>query len=149
MNYLVASLIGLASGVASGLFGVGGGIVMVPAMVFLLSPPVRDIKQAIGTSLVVIIPTALTGAWKHASQGQVEWRTALALLPLAIAGGYLGAWLTTRVSAAALKQAFGIFLVLVGLRLVLFKEPAGPTPGSPPPTAPAELPARTATPSPA
>ena len=65
MNYYIAAIIGLVSGVTSGLFGVGGGIIMVPAMVYFLSPPVRDIKQAIGTSLVIIIPTAIMGSYKH------------------------------------------------------------------------------------
>ena len=119
MNFLVAALVGLASGVTSGLFGVGGGIIMVPAMVLLLSPPVRDIKQAIGTSLVVIIPTALMGSWKHLGQGNVEWRIAAAMIPLAVAGGYLGAWLTTRIHADHLRQAFGAFIILVGARLLL------------------------------
>jgi uncharacterized membrane protein YfcA len=90
MNFVIAGIIGLFSGVASGLFGVGGGIVMVPAMVYFLSPPIKDIKQAIGTSLVVIIPTALMGSYKHFQQGNVEWRTVAALVPLAIAGSYLG-----------------------------------------------------------
>lgn len=121
MQYLIAGLIGLVSGITSGLFGVGGGIVMVPAMMYLLSPPIRDIKQAIGTSLVVIIPTALMGSMKHFQQGNVAWRTALALAPLAIAGSYFGAWLTTQIAAANLKRAFGGFLILVGLRLLLFK----------------------------
>jgi uncharacterized membrane protein YfcA len=121
MHYLLAALIGLVSGVTSGLFGVGGGIVMVPAMLLLLSPPIRDIKQAIGTSLVVIIPTALMGSYKHFAQGNVEWRTAVALAPLAIAGSYLGAWLTTQIHADNLKRAFGGFLILVGLRLLCFK----------------------------
>lgn len=121
MNYWVAGAIGLVSGLASGLFGVGGGIVMVPAMVYLLSPPVRDIKQAVGTSLVVIIPTALVGSWKHLTQGNVEWRVALALAPLALVGGYAGAWLTTQLSSAQLKRAFGGLLILAGLRLLLLK----------------------------
>jgi uncharacterized membrane protein YfcA len=98
MHYLIAGIIGLVSGVTSGLFGVGGGIVMVPAMIFLLSPPIRDIKQAVGTSLLVIIPTALMGSYKHFTQGNIEWRTALSLAPLAIAGSYFGAWLTTHIS---------------------------------------------------
>lgn len=121
MQLLLASIIGLASGVASGLFGVGGGIVMVPAMVLLLSPPIRDVKQAIGTSLVVIIPTALMGSYKHFTQGNIEWRTALALAPLAIAGSYLGAWLTQHIPADNLKRAFGGFIVLVGAKLLLGK----------------------------
>src|SRR5512145_310235 len=121
MNYLLAGVIGLVSGVASGLFGVGGGVVMVPAMVLLLSPPIRDVKQAIGTSLAVIIPTALIGSYKHFTQGNVDWRTALALAPTAVLGGYAGAWLTTQVPAGNLKRAFGGLLVLVGLRLLLFR----------------------------
>jgi uncharacterized protein len=121
MNYLLASFIGLISGIASGLFGVGGGIIMVPAMVLLLSPPIRDIKQAVGTSLVVIIPTALMGSYKHFTQGNVDWRMALALAPLAIVGGYLGAWLTTEIAADNLKRAFGAFMIVIGLRLLIFK----------------------------
>ena len=121
MYYLLASVIGLVSGITSGLFGVGGGIVMVPAMVLLLSPPIRDIKQAIGTSLAVIIPTALMGSYKHLTQGNVDWRTVLALAPTAVLGGYLGAWLTTLLPAENLKRAFGGFMIIVGLRLLLFK----------------------------
>lgn len=118
MNYLIAALIGLVSGVTSGLFGVGGGIVMVPAMMFFLGIP---IKTAVGTSLAVIIPTALMGVWKHHHQGNVSWTAGVQLVPMAILGGYLGAWLTTMISSASLKRAFGGFLVLVGLRLLLFK----------------------------
>jgi len=121
MHYFIAGFIGLVSGVVSGLFGVGGGLIMVPAMVLLLSPPIRDIKQAVGTSLLVIVPTALMGAGKHFTQGNVEWRTALALAPLAIAGGYVGAWLTTHISADNLKRAFGCFIILVGASLLFFK----------------------------
>lgn len=121
MHYFVAAVIGLVSGLTSGLFGVGGGIVMVPAMVFLLSPPIRDIKQAVGTSLAVIIPTALMGSWKHGTQGNVHWPTVLALAPTAILGGYVGAWLTTQIAVENLKRAFGGFVILAGLRLLLFK----------------------------
>ena len=121
MQFLIASIIGLVSGIASGLFGVGGGIVMVPAMVLLLSPPIRDVKQAIGTSLLVIIPTALMGSYKHFTQGNIDWRTAAALAPLAIAGSYLGAWLTTLIHADNLKRAFGAFIILVGVRLLFGK----------------------------
>lgn len=121
MNVLIAALIGLVSGVTSGLFGVGGGIVMVPAMMYFLSPPIRDIKQAIGTSLIVIIPTALMGSIKHYQQNNIEWRTVVSLVPLAIAGSYLGAWLTTQISADNLKRSFGGFLIVVGARLLFFK----------------------------
>jgi uncharacterized protein len=113
-----AGLIGIISGIASGLFGVGGGIVMVPAMVFFLK---LDIKVAVGTSLAVIIPTALMGTYKHLSLGNVDWKIALSLAPTAVLGGYVGAWLTTHISSGNLKRAFGGFLILVGCRLLLGK----------------------------
>lgn len=127
MNYVIAGLIGLISGITSGLFGVGGGVVMVPAMLFFLSPPIRDIKQAVGTSLVVIIPTALTGAFKHYAKDpaltNVNWNVALWLAPTAIIGGYLGAWLAKSVvDAPTLKRLFGGFLMLVGIYLLLGKD---------------------------
>lgn len=116
MQYLVAGLIGLLSGVTSGLFGVGGGIVMVPAMVFFLQLPIHT---AVGTSLAVIIPTALVGSYKHYHQGNMNWGTAMSLAPTAIIGGLVGAWLTKYISPQHLKQGFGGFLVLVGFRLLL------------------------------
>jgi uncharacterized membrane protein YfcA len=113
-----AGIIGIVSGIASGLFGVGGGIVMVPAMVFFLK---MDIKVAVGTSLAVIIPTAIIGTFKHWSLGNMDWRVALSLAPTAVLGGYVGAWLTTHISSGNLKRAFGGFIVLVGLRLLFGK----------------------------
>ena len=118
MQYLLSALIGLAGGVASGLFGVGGGIVMVPAMVYLMK---LDIKLAIGTSLVVIIPTAFSGVAQHQRLGHIDWRIAATLVPLAVVGGWLGARLTEPLHAETLRKFFGGFMVLAGLRLLLFK----------------------------
>jgi uncharacterized membrane protein YfcA len=118
MQYLIATLIGLVSGMTSGLFGVGGGIVMVPAMMILMN---LDIKLAIGTSLVVIIPTALSGVVQHQRLGHIDWRSAAAIIPLAIVGGYLGARLTGPLHAETLKKFFGAFMIVAGLRLLLFK----------------------------
>jgi len=118
MLYVFAALIGLVSGMASGLFGVGGGIVIVPAMVMLLKV---DIKTAIGTSLAVIIPTALAGTFKHHDLGHVNWWFAMALIPTAVIGAVVGSYLTQVVHGAELKRAFGAFVILVGLRLLLFR----------------------------
>ncbi len=118
MNYLFAALIGLMGGVASGLFGVGGGIVMVPAILFFLK---MDIKVAVGTSLAVIVPTAIIGVIKHSQLGNVDWRLALMLAPTAILGGFIGSSLTKIISSANLKSGFGAFLILVGCRLLFFK----------------------------
>ena len=118
MHYLIAGLIGLVGGVTSGLFGVGGGVVMVPAMMLLLH---MGIKQSIGTSLAVIVPTAIVGAFQHSRFDQVDWRVALALAPTAMLGGALGARLTTVIQADNLKRAFGGFLILVGLKLLFWR----------------------------
>lgn len=91
---------------------------MVPAMMFFMKLP---IKEAIGTSLLVIIPTAMIGTYKHHVQGHVNWAIALSLVPTAIIGGFVGAWITTQLSAEHLKRLFGAFLMIVGLRLLLFR----------------------------
>lgn len=115
---MIAGLIGLCSGITSGLWGVGGGVVMVPAMVYLLG---MDIKLAVGTSLAVIIPTAFSGTFKHYQLGNVDWKVALSIVPMAMVGSYLGAWITSEIASATLKRVFGGFLLFVGFRLLLAK----------------------------
>ncbi|MCP5524297.1 MAG: sulfite exporter TauE/SafE family protein [Verrucomicrobiales bacterium] len=116
MLYLYAALIGLLSGLTSGLFGVGGGIVMVPAMAFLLK---LDFKVAVGTSLAVMVPSALMGAIKHYDLGHVNFKVALAIIPVALLCSFGGAWLTENLSSAVLKRGFGGLLLLVGIRMLL------------------------------
>lgn len=136
MKYLVSILVGVTSGITSGLFGVGGGVVMVPAMVLLLAV---DMKKAVGTSLAVIIPTALITTAKHFKQGNVDWGLAAALAPGAVAGGYLGAHLTQYLKSADLKRAFGLFIAAVGI-YIYFSDKVLPKKAptqEPMPTAPA------------
>lgn len=121
MNYLIAGLIGLFGGISSGLFGVGGGVVMVPAMLFFTTLALRDTQQAVGTSLIVIIPTAIIGALKHKTLGNINWPVALLLVPGAIIGGWIGASLTQGISSDNLKRVFGGFIILVGCRLLFWK----------------------------
>jgi len=118
MQYLYAALIGLTGGVASGLFGVGGGIVMVPAMIFFLQ---LDVRAAIGTSLAVIIPTALVGTFQHHQLANVQWRLVLLLAPGAMLGGFCGAWLTKHVPVLGLKRAFGCLLLVAAVKLLIGK----------------------------
>jgi hypothetical protein len=92
---------------------------MVPAMMFLLQ---RDIKVSIGTSLAVIVPSALVGIFQHHRFGHVDWRLALAIVPLALAGSYLGAWLAKALPAATLSRLFGGFIIVVGVYLLLRKQ---------------------------
>ena len=116
MQYLMAALIGLGSGVTSGLFGVGGGIIMVPAMVLLLK---LDMKVAVATP-GGHHPTSCAGSLLNHAFGRIDWGPALALAPLAIGGGFLGTWLKEQ-SSGALRRVFGGFIVVIGLRLLFFK----------------------------
>lgn len=107
--------IGLAAGTISGLFGVGGGILMVPAAVMLLK---ADIHTAVGTSLAVIVPTALVGTIRHHQFGHVDFSMAIGLAVGALVGAYLiGAPLAKATEPDKLKLMFGILMIIVGLRM--------------------------------
>jgi uncharacterized protein len=118
MQFLYAALIGLAGGVAGGMFGVGGGIVMVPAMIFLLK---MEPKIAVGTSLVVIVAIALTGSLRHHWFGNIDWRIAGLLVPTALIGGWLGPQIADGISGLALKRAFACLLLLAAGKLLIGK----------------------------
>lgn len=114
MRWIGIGIIGLLGGFASGLFGVGGGVLFVPLLVIFLNV---NLHLAIGTSLVAIVPTALAGACRHFSAGSVEWRTALCLAAFAIVGAWLGAGVSLRMDVSILRKIFALFLVILAFRL--------------------------------
>lgn len=135
MNYLILVVVGLFSGITSGLFGVGGGVIMVPCMVLLLG---TDMKRAVGTSLAVIIPTAIVTTIKHYKNGNVDWAMSAALAPSAVIGGFAGVWMTTFIKSADLKRAFGLFIAAVGVYIFFsdrLPSRGRPVVGAPVPTA--------------
>jgi uncharacterized membrane protein YfcA len=118
MNYLFGAIIGLLGGITSGLFGVGGGIVMVPALVLLMH---TDMKSAVATSLAVIVPSTVASSALNHSYGRIDWRLVAALALPAIVGGLASTWFKEQIPAETLKRVFGGFLLAVGARLLLFK----------------------------
>ncbi|MDT0158411.1 sulfite exporter TauE/SafE family protein [Microbacterium sp. ARD32] len=108
--YVGFVLIGLAAGLLSGLFGVGGGTVIVPLLVLLLR---FDQRRAAGTSLAAIVPTAAVGVISYALSGSVAWVAALILAAGAVAGAQIGSRLMPRVSQRALRWGFVVFLLIV------------------------------------
>lgn len=102
--------VGLAAGLLSGLFGVGGGTVIVPMLVLLLA---FDQRLSAGTSLAAIIPTASVGVISYAASGSVAWIPALILAVGAVGGAQIGTWLLARVPQNALRWGFVGFLVVV------------------------------------
>jgi len=107
--------IGVATGLAGGLLGVGGGFVMVPAMVTLLKTPQRE---ANGTSLAVIVPVAIVGATVLGRGHQVDLEVGIALAIGAVAGALVGAGLTRRLSDTGLRRAFGIIALTVAVVMI-------------------------------
>lgn len=106
--------IGLLSGLLSGLFGVGGGTVIVPMLVLTLR---FDQRLASGTSLAAIVPTAAVGVVSYALHGSVAWLAAVLLAAGSVAGAQIGTWLLPRMSQTALRWAFVSFLLAVTVSL--------------------------------
>lgn len=107
---------GFVAGILSGLLGVGGGIILVPLMVTYLGSTQH---MAHGTSLAVIVPTALAGSFVYGFNGNINFTPALNLAIGSIIGASLGARWMKNIPARRLKQLFGVFLLIIGLRMVL------------------------------
>lgn len=113
---LTCIAIGLAAGLLSGLFGVGGGTVIVPMLVLMAG---FDQRLAAGTSLAAIVPTATVGVISYAVHGSVAWIPALLLAAGAVVGAQVGTWLLPRVSRTALRWGFIGFLAVVIVNLFI------------------------------
>mgnify|MGYP003365412543 CR=1 FL=1 len=111
---LILCCLGLLTGVLSGTFGVGGGIILVPALVALLH---FDRRRAAGTSVAAILPTAVVGSVSYAAQGQLDVGMALCLAVGAAVGAQLGSYLLSRLPTRALTWSFIIFLAVVAVSL--------------------------------
>jgi uncharacterized membrane protein YfcA len=107
---------GLLAGLLSGLFGVGGGTVIVPLLVMFLK---FDQRLAAGTSLAAIVPTATVGVISYAVHGSVAWVPAILLAVGAVIGAQIGAWLLPRISQTALRWGFVAFIVVVIVSLFI------------------------------
>jgi uncharacterized membrane protein YfcA len=107
--------IGLAAGVLAGLFGIGGGIVIGPALILLakFSP-----QTAAGTSLgAILLPVGALGAWEYYRRGNLDIAAALWIALGLLFGAWVGAKLAQTLSGPQLQKAFAIFLVLIAIRV--------------------------------
>ena len=108
--YITFIFIGLMAGLLSGLFGVGGGTVIVPLLVLMLQ---FDQRRGAGTSLAAIVPTASVGVISYAMADAVAWIPALILAGGAVIGAQIGTRLLPRISQSALRWGFVVFLIVV------------------------------------
>jgi uncharacterized membrane protein YfcA len=108
-------LIGAAAGVLSGLFGIGGGVVIVPALLYAAR---MSQLTATGTSLgALLLPVGALGAWEYYRTGNLDVRAALMIAIGLFFGAFFGAKLAHVLTAIQLKRAFAVFLVLVAVRV--------------------------------
>lgn len=109
-------LIGLVSGVAAGIFGIGGGVLVVPGLIYLLG---FSQHRATGTSLAVLLPpVGLAAMLEYYRHGDVDLRAAFIVAALMFVGSWGGAIFAERLSGPYLRLTFGLFIVVLGISLV-------------------------------
>jgi len=119
MTIILYALIGLVGGLFSGAFGIGGGTIMVPALVYFFA---LTQHQAQGTILAVLmVPVSLLAVLRYYQSGNVKIDVAIWIALGFVFGALLGANFIHGLPEATLKRAFGIFLVLIGMRMALLK----------------------------
>jgi uncharacterized membrane protein YfcA len=110
-TFILLMLLGAVVGILSGIFGVGGGSMIVPALVLMgLSQ-----RAAAATSLAAIIPTSISGVISYAVDGDVDWIAAALLIVGVVAGSQLGSWLLGKLSEVFLRWFFVVFMIFVAV----------------------------------
>lgn len=108
--------IGLVAGVLSGVFGIGGGVVIVPALIYLAG---FSQHRATGTSLAVLLPPiGFAAMWEYYRHDNVNVHAAMIIAAAVFVGGWFGAVVANRASGPYLRLAFGVFVVVLGLYLM-------------------------------
>ena len=108
--------LGLIAGIVGGLFGIGGGVIVVPGLVLWLG---FDQYRAAGTSLATIVAAAGAALITFAGDGSVDWGAAAIITVGAVGGAAIGARILHRIPAAMLRRAFAVVLVVAALRMAL------------------------------
>lgn len=115
-NYALTIIQGMGTGVITGLVGAGGGFMIIPALVFVLKLPM---KEAIGTSLLIIAVNSLLGFAGSAAHINIDWVFLLTIAAFAVAGIFIGDMLSKKIDGARLKPAFGWFVLTMGIYIIL------------------------------
>ena len=116
---------GAVVGFASGLLGSGGGFIMTPVQYMIFTNMGMSTKVAMmlafGTSLLVILPTVISGAWRHHKKGAVRWKAAIIMGICGFMSSFGGAAIAANLSGTTLKMAFGVVVLASGVRMLISK----------------------------
>lgn len=116
---IILLLVGLLAGLLAGGLGIGGGIVIVPALVLLFG---FTQHQAQGTSLAVLLfPVVSLGVWNYFKAGYVNFKFVFIIIIAFVIGSFLGSYISVHLDAKILRRVFGVFLLLVSIKMILNK----------------------------
>jgi uncharacterized protein len=115
-NYPMILIEGTVVGIITGLVGAGGGFLIIPALVLLSRLPM---KEAVGTSLVIIAAKSLIGFLGEKPESAIEWNLILGVSAFALIGIFIGTYLSKKIDGAKLKPAFGWFVLLMGIYIII------------------------------
>ena len=116
---IILLCIGLMAGILSGMIGIGGGVVIVPALVYFMN---MSQHEAQGTSLaVLLLPVGILAVYYYYQAGFVDFRSSLIIAVTFVVGGLIGSKIAIAVDQNMLKKLFGIFMLLISLKMILGK----------------------------
>ena len=115
IEIVLTALAGVSAGALSALMGVGGGTIVIPFMLLVLG---TGQHVAEGTSLLVMVPTSLAGAWAHSRQGFVRWRAAGYLAAAGVASAIAGALVAIQLDGHLLRRIYAVFALVVAYRFL-------------------------------
>lgn len=125
-DIIILLLVGFAAGVLSSMVGIGGGIVIVPALVFIFG---LSQKMAQGTSLAMLLPPiGLLGALAYHKSGNIRWDFALVLIIAFIVGSYFGGKWVQGLNTIVVKRIFAIFMIVIAIKYLFFDKPKSTNP---------------------
>ncbi len=119
LSFLILLAIGLAAGILSGIAGVGGGVIVIPALVFAMG---MSQFEAQGTSLAMMIPPiGIMAAYNYYQDGYINWKYALVLAIFFVIGGYIGSKFILNIPQNLVRKGFAIFIIMVGIKMLIGK----------------------------
>lgn len=118
---LIIIMVGIAAGMLSGLVGVGGGIIIVPALVYFVG---FSQKTAQGTSLAMImLPVGILGVLQYYKQGHVDWKIVGLLAVGFVAGSFFGSRIALSISQETLKKVFAVLMIIIAIKMLFLDKP--------------------------
>ena len=120
MNEIIILLVvGVFAGFLSGLVGIGGGIVIIPALIYFLG---YSQQMAQGTTLfLLLLPTGAFAVWNYYQAGYIDWKASLIVACTFLVGGFLGSKIAITIDQNMVKKIFACFMILMGIKMFIWK----------------------------